>query len=386
MAAYQKQLAGGQLSQEEQNLLQGSNPYAVKGFWDFSPPKTYQEVLDNARQKETEAYATIGNKKAGIPNRLDTQSWYNHLNEENYQQSLGDLAQAQRLENDNRRNFQQRTGEINPSTGEELAMTGATAAYSALNFAENVMALRGLKGTVPSTGVAEALGMGTLGKVVSPVTGIAKTAAAEGATEFAQNQIENSWGNLSTDFDLVDNVEAGVLGAAMGAGFAAPGSVIQAGRVATDAIPDLQAKYDQFKVKADENRAKFADNPEMLAKVEELIAQKDELLQSQITRAQDISNDMDTYIARRDELKATLDRTQENYDAFNSYYQNLQPENSIQRTEADEILQAPSISQAKRIQELMADENVPEATRSTLRVVNDAIIAQNHKHKKLLII
>ncbi|AGY48146.1 virion RNA polymerase [Acinetobacter phage Presley] len=529
IAAYQKQLAGGQLSQEEQNLLQGSNPYAIKGFWDFSAPKTYKEVLDNARQKETEAYATIGNKKAGIPNRLDTQSWYNHLNEENYQQSLGDLAQAktdwetaksqwesgeygsailsalsattdtasnvahaikenpaylgdlmattapyliqrtmggtmaldaQRLENDNRRNFQQRTGEINPSTGEELAMTGATAGYSALNFVENAMALRALKGTVPSTGLAEALGMGTIGKVASPVTHIAKTAAVEGATEFAQNQIENSWGNLSTDFDLVDNVEAGVLGAAMGAGFAAPGSVIQAGHIATDAIgstmqqraankvgsadqsledlsnpespsyapdkainrilatdlpnsspenlsaikeqtdaiyneaqnqynvvdqnirdaenlPDLQAKYEQFKAKAEENRAKFADNPEMLAKVEELIAQKDELLQSQLTRAQDISNDMDTYIARRDELKATLDRTQENYDAFNSYYQNLQPENSVQRTEADEILQAPSISQAKRIQELMADENVPEATRSTLRVVNDAIIAQN---------
>lgn len=529
MAVYQKQQQGGKLSQEEQALLQGSNPYAPKGFWDFSGPKTYQEVLDNAREQETRAYATIGNKKEGISNRLDTGSWYNHLNEENYKQSLGDLAEAktdwetskaqwksgnygsailsalsatattasdvagaiidnpayvgdlmattapyliqrtmggtmaldaQRLQNDNRRNFQQRTGEINPTTGEELAMTGATAAYSGLNFVENVTALRALKGTIPSTGVAEQLGTGAIGRALSPVTNVAKAAAVEGATEFTQNQIENSWGNLSTDFDLVDNVEAGVLGAAMGAGFGAPGMVAETARKLTGAVNDrvqqnvesqvgsadvsledlsnpesptyapdkainrilatdlpnsapedlpaikeqtdaiyneaqnqynvvdqniqdaenldtLRTKYDEFQVKAQANRDKFADNPEMLEKVEELITQKDELLKAQLTRAEEVSNDMDTFIARRDQLKETLERTQQNYDAFNAYYQNMQPENSIQRTEADEILQAPSMAQVNRIQELMADENVPETTRNTLRVVNDAIIAQN---------
>lgn len=529
MAVYQKQQQGKELNQQEQQLLQGSNPYAPKGFWDFSGPKTYKEVLDNAREQEIQAYATIGNKKAGIPNRLDTGSWYNHLNEENYKESLGDLAQAktdwetskaqwksgdygsailsalsatattasdvagalvdnptylgdlmastapyliqrtmggtmaldaQRLENDNRRNFQERTGELNPSTGEELAMTGATAAYSGLNFIENAMALRALKGTVPSSGIAEAIGVGGIGKALSPVTNIGKTAAVEGATEFAQNQIEESWGNLSTDFDLVSNVEAGVLGAAMGAGFAAPGSVIQTGRMATDAVanrvqqnaenmvgsadvsiedltnpespvyaPDqainrilatdlpnstpedlpaikeqtdaiytdvqnqynavdqnikdaesidtLRSQYEAFQVKAQANRDKFADNPEMLEKVEDLISQKDSILQEQISRAESVAADMDTFVARRDQLKDIVDRTQQNYDAFNAYYQNMQPENSIQRTEADEILQAPSIGQTKRIQELMADENVPEATRATLRSVNDAIIAQN---------
>lgn len=53
--------------------------------------------------------------------------------------------------------------------------------------------------------------------------------ALEGAIEMAQTQIEDSWSKLKTDVDTSNLAQAGVLGAAMGAAFSAPGSVIEYG-------------------------------------------------------------------------------------------------------------------------------------------------------------
>lgn len=525
--AWTKQKQGVPLSPEETNALQERTVHG-NGFWGFGA-RTMQELMDEAQEKETQAYARMGNKKLGIPNRLDTDSWYNPRNEKAFEESLGDLAQAktdwaksqtqwkagdysssilsalsatkdtasdvagalvenpmylgdlmantapyllqrtmggtmaadaQRLLSESRRTFQDRTGRVEPTTGEQLGMVGATAGYSALNFLENITALKALQGRLPTTGIAEALGAGTVGRAVAPISNIGKAALVEGAAELGQNQIEQSWGNLSTEFDLVDNIKAATLGAAMGAGFATPGAAIQYGNMAqeglagrtqqraedmvgtadqsmedlvnpesplyapdkainrilaselpntapenldalkeqTDAIytglqeqysaadqviqeaeniDTLRSQYAEFQTKAEANLEKFKDNPEMIEKVQTLIAEKDALLTESITRAEDNATKLDELTVRRDELKQVMDRTQPNYDAFNTYYNNMQPKEPQQTTEADEILGAPSAAQGKRIQELMADESVPEATRNTLRVVNDAIIAQN---------
>lgn len=529
IAAYQKQKQGKELSSTEKALLQESNPFAPKGFWDFGGPQSYQSILDTAAQKEQEAYDFVGDRKTSKPDALKTQSWYNNLNEKAFNASLGDLAQAktdwaqaqsqwksgdygsaimsalsstkntatevadalaenpmylgdlmantapyliqrtmggtmaldaQRLQSESRRKLQEREGIVELTVLQELGMTAGTAGYSALNFLENITALKAIKGELPSSGVAEALGVGAVGRAVAPITNIGKAAAVEGAAEFGQNQIESSWGNLSSEFDLVDNVKAATLGAAMGAGFATPGAVVQYGSMAKDAItqnaqanaesmvgtadqsledltnpespvyaPDkainrilatelpntspegldalkqqtdaiytglqeqyntadqlvqeaenldkLKADYAAFQEKAAANFEKFKDDPVMLEKVQKLVEEKDTLLTGVITRAEENSTKIDEFITRRDSLKEVMNRTQTNYDAFNTYYQNMVGTKSAATTEVEEILGAPNVTNTKRIQELLNDETVPEAARNTLRVVNDALIAQN---------
>lgn len=72
------------------------------------------------------------------------------------------------------------------------------------------------------------------GAIATTMRNAATAGALEGAVETAQTQIEDSWSKGKTDVDTSNLAQAGVLGAAMGAGFSAPGSVreVIGGRVA----------------------------------------------------------------------------------------------------------------------------------------------------------
>ena len=176
------------------------------------------------------------------------------------------LGDAGRVYADGAQDVTERTGQLGLEGGQETGVLAAAGAYAGLNLIERNTLLDAAKGLAPgskaltelgdkassvssrlSTKIADALppSLATTAKVLNAVTptrlaptlarNAATTAAVEGAVEMGQTQIEDSWSKLKTDVDASNLAQAGVLGAAMGAAFSAPGSVLEyAGKRITD--------------------------------------------------------------------------------------------------------------------------------------------------------
>ena len=135
-----------------------------------------------------------------------------------------------------------------------IGNAAAAAAYTGLNLVEREILLGAASGRAVgastldrigeatksaasriTTKVADALpasvvATGRVANAVAPTSLLRNAATAgalEGAVETAQTQFEDSWSKGKTDVDTSNLAQAGVLGAAMGAAFSAPGSVIE---------------------------------------------------------------------------------------------------------------------------------------------------------------
>jgi len=118
-----------------------------------------------------------------------------------------------------------------PTAGESLGILGMTAAYTAANYAEAVVA----KGAIKGAGVGKSLGLaskvGTAAEKSAArmaFSRLAGIAAVEGGTEAIQQQIESKWGSLDPTLDAQGMGEAAVMGAAIGGALGGPAAVGQA--------------------------------------------------------------------------------------------------------------------------------------------------------------
>lgn len=164
---------------------------------------------------------------------------------------------AGRIYADASQDITERNGTAGLSNLEQAGVLANAGAYTGLNLIERSTLLGALGGRTPGAGSIERLSNGVTsaasrvgakvadalpnavvntGRAINAVvpTGAIGTVlrnagtagALEGAVEIAQTQIEDSWSKLKTDIDTSNLAQAGVLGAAMGAGFSAPGSVL----------------------------------------------------------------------------------------------------------------------------------------------------------------
>ena len=366
-----------------------------------------------------------------------------------------------------------RDGVQSPSMLETGGVMGATAGYTALNYLERVTLLKALNGKLPTTG-AGSVASNLSSKITSALpqavqnagkyvpTGILATAAGntlkavgtEAVAEGFQQQIEDSWSKLETDFNLVDNTVAATMGGVMGGAFSAPGTVRQIGadvmgkriqnaqeeqfaaptvedadlvnpespsfapekainRIIADMnkpdvdLGDVHARSKTIRddvyaaYETSERTVQDAKNPEAFeqefaakrAAAEEFFAANDETHPAwNVAKSKSEANqveyeqrkaaiegvDLEVLEGARDKFKDKLDKVDSSFKQIDDYYRETQPKtNEGEVDEVTSILNAPSFDNVARMKELAEDVNLPEATRTTMRIVSDALIAQN---------
>lgn len=144
----------------------------------------------------------------------------------------------------------------------------------------------------------------------------------------------------------------------------------------------------------EEKKASYATQLENLAKrlperYDEAKNAFDTMLKSFETRiaaAKKNQDKIEDLEGRNKEDKEFYDNATKSYKQFDDWYKtkttNEQAAPANATEEATQILGAPSFGEVTRMQELAADESVPQDVRNTLRVVSEALIAEN-KAKKL---
>lgn len=380
---------------------------------------------------------------------------------------------AGRIFSDGVNTVAEREGVQSPSMLQTGGIIGATAGYTALNYLERATLLKALGGKLPTTGIGS-VASNISGKVTSALPqavqnvgrfipsnalataagNTAKAVGTEAVAEGFQQQIEDSWSKLSTDFNVVDNTVAATLGGVMGGAFSAPGTVRQIGsdvmgqriqnaqeqqfaapnvedadlvnpespsfapekainRIIADMnkpdadLTDIHARSQTIRddvheaYELSERAVQDAMNPQALeeefatkrANGEAFLADKDESHPAWAVATAKIEANQVEYEQRkaaiegtdiavlegaRDKFKEKLEKVDQSFKQVDDYYREV----SKDTTEGDvdevtNILNAPSFDNVTRMQELAEDTTLPEATRTSMRVVSDALIAQN---------
>lgn len=121
------------------------------------------------------------------------------------------------------------------------------------------------------------------------------------------------------------------------------------------------------------------DNPDVLAQIDELEKNATETLTAKIQAAKEDEAGLSDLIEERDTFQSRVEKIKEQHSTFTKFYEEKtgnkpQPEGE---EDLNDILGAPGVESLQRMQSMLEDVNTPEPIRNTLRVVADAILAQN---------